>query len=203
MPLSDTDIQRIVAELQRQSIGNAARLVAEQARTKTGVIAGGPYGLASFDGTGRATWAGYIGCFVWLDSSKSTANDTDETLDTFGSEDYDTSNFFTAGTSTARFVMPLAGYYDVHAHVVFTSNATGRRQAIINHRSAAGSNLGGLTSDQRMAITSASQGTPLDVILQGYYFEAGEQIEVIVRQTSGGSLNVNTASFVSIALRGA
>jgi hypothetical protein len=178
-------------------------MIEEYFRERTGVQGGGPYGLATFDQTGRATWAGYVGCFVWLDSSKSAADDTDTVLDTFGSEDYDTNDFFTAGTSTARFVMPFTAYYDVQAHVMFNANATGRRQAIINHRSAAGSNLGGITSDQRMAVTSASQGTPLDVILQGYYFEVGEQVEVIVRQTSGGSLNVNTASYVSIALRGA
>jgi hypothetical protein len=122
MPLSDTDIQRIVAELQRQSIGNAARLVAEQARAKTGVVAGGPYGSVCVDAQGRVTWAGAGGVGLaahYAMTASSTMAGTftgvgtvgaTETVIDYDSMVYDPGNLVTAG-SAWKFTAADAGYY--------------------------------------------------------------------------------------------
>jgi hypothetical protein len=203
MPLSDTDIQRIVAELQRQSIGNAARLVAEQARTKTGVIAGGPYGLASFDGTGRATWAGTIGALIG-GSTTSAANDTTQTVTWADSNSwgYNLGGVWNSTTPT-RLYAPITGYYAIFVYATFDANATGYRRALVRRLDNTGSAFGTIITATQANNGSGSQATSVSVSIPAFQLDAGESIDCQVRQTSGGALALNASSWFGLSLVGA
>jgi hypothetical protein len=105
---------------------------------------------------------------------------------TFDSERYDTDSMHSTVSNTGRITFTTAGVYNLTFNGVFASNATGYRVASFRLN---GTTYIGYFS--QMAVSGDS--TYLNVTTQ-YKFAAGDYIEVVVYQTSGGALNIQVAA---------
>lgn len=104
---------------------------------------------------------------------------------TFDSERYDNGGLHSTAANTSRLTAPVTGLYSIGCSVAFASNATGRREVVIQ--------LNGTTNiawDTRTAVN----GERTKVTLSGveYHLLAADYVEVVAMQTSGGALNVET-----------
>jgi hypothetical protein len=127
----------------------------------------------------------FVGVSLWKSSSQSISNDTNTAV-TFDNEFYDTDGFHSTSTNTSRITIPAGkgGYYLVWGYVSYDANGTGSRSANIN--------INGSTriSQARIqAVTESGSNTCLNtMIVQN--LSAGDYVELIAYQKSGGSLNV-------------
>lgn len=108
---------------------------------------------------------------------------------TMPTEDFDTHAFHDTSTNTERLTIPagMAGDYSVTANVVFASNATGNRQLFIQKNEAGINDEGSGTNAVSGNVTRLSQTVAVSLA-------AGDRVRVMVNQTSGGALNVTSAS---------
>ena len=127
------------------------------------------------------------------------ATDTAVQFDTGNAtEAWDTDAFHSLASSAAQFAVPFTGYYHVDAGVGWAANATGARDLWIE------ANADGVKRGQVRAInlnaTQFYQTTGCDV-----YLFAGGYVRLMVRQSSGGALNVlgnDRTTFLDIHLVG-
>lgn len=120
-----------------------------------------------------------------FNSGALSINNATPTVTTFDSERWDNGDLHSTSANTGRLTAPVTGLYVVGASVSFASNGTGYREVRLR--------LNGTTSiaiDTRAAIT----GQPTRVVISTEYrLAAGDYVEVVVEQTSGGALNVEAS----------
>lgn len=121
-------------------------------------------------------------CRVYNNANIShTTSGTQQAL-TFNSERYDTDTMHSTAVNTGRITFTTAGTYAVFANIEFASNATGYRslEFRINGATFIASNV---------AQTNATQVTRMALYTE-YVFSAGDYVECIANQSSGGALNI-------------
>lgn len=108
---------------------------------------------------------------------------------TFANERFDSADLHSTSSNTGRLTAPITGLYLIGGHIIFASNATGRREASIR--------LNGTTfleinnqpavngDDTEMSVTTL------------YQFTAGDYVELGANQTSGGALDVRSLANIS------
>lgn len=122
-------------------------------------------------------------CQAYHSSNTSLTNDTSTVL-ALNSERYDsTGSMHDAVTNNSRITIVTSGIYIVTFLCAFAANATGDRQALI--RKNGNEFLGG---DEKKA-ASASFETGMQATVQELLY-AGEYLESVAKQDSGGALNV-------------
>lgn len=103
----------------------------------------------------------------------------------FNNERYRVGGMHDTATNNSRFTLPSAGVYHVTFVGEFAVNATGVRQAALR--------LNGTTYIDAMSTNgNASIGTQVKLSTD-YKFAGGDYVEVLVRQDSGGALNLSVA----------
>lgn len=128
-------------------------------------------------------------CRVYNNANISTTSGASALALTFNSERYDTDGMHSTSVNTDRITINTAGLYVITADVWFASNATGRRAAFVN--------LNGIVTITGLVI-SATNGDDTDMNLATTYkLAAGDYLQVLVQQNSGGALNVRGVGNVS------
>lgn len=146
--------------------------------------------------------ARFHGALAYRTANQSINNATDTAVqfDTGNAtERWDTDAFHDLSSTTAAFYAPFDGYYDVKAGAAFAGNATGVRDLWIE------ANADGvqraLVRESGPIVASASVLTTSTTV----YLFAGEYVRALVRQSSGGALNLigsGQATFLDISLTG-
>lgn len=143
------------------------------------------------DGSGGAAWeandaAGYTqGCRVYNDANIATANGASYTL-TFNSELYDTDTMHSTVSATDRITITTTGVYMVWANVTFAYDADGVRALYIYNN---GTDIIGRVQVDRVG---NSYGSTIMQISAIYSLTAGDFLQLVAEQNSGGNLNVLT-----------
>lgn len=105
---------------------------------------------------------------------------------TFNQEVYDTGAMHSISVNTSRLTCVVPGLYAIGGCVRFASNATGYRQIFIRH------SVGAAALDS--VIVPAVNGQVTDVTINTQYeMLAGEYVELIAGQNSGGNLDAVSA----------
>lgn len=118
---------------------------------------------------------------VWRSAAQAIATST-VTAITWDTELYDTDAMHSTSSNTARLTAPVAGKYHISGTAQFAANATGFRAAWLRIN---GSTL--IDADQDGAPV-ASADCFLHVS-RDWLFAAADYVELVVEQSSGGSLN--------------
>ena len=126
--------------------------------------------------------AGPPRCRVYNSAAISVANATDQAL-TFNSERYDTDTMHSTAANTSRITFTTAGTYTIKGHVSFAANATGQRTLMVR--------LGGATILAVQKTQATSAGSVELTVDTEYAFTAGQYVELVVSQNSGGALDVS------------
>jgi hypothetical protein len=135
-----------------------------------------------------------VGVLAVNTSAQTISNATDTVLN-LNDEYWDTNSFHNPVTNNSRLTIPsgYGGFYIVFYKVTWATNTTGLRYAYAKLNG--GSTLigkGAWESDSDGVVTMV--GTFLDK------FTAGDYIELVVYQSSGGNLNTNGTYFTNFGL---
>ena len=131
----------------------------------------------------QSTW--HVGARVYNSGNISVADSSAVAL-TFDSERYDTDGIHSTVLNTGRLTCQTAGKYLISGNVEFAANATGQRQLYIR--------LGGATIigfTQPSVISAVTGRYQVSTI---YDLAASNYVELVVNQSSSGSLNVTAAA---------
>jgi hypothetical protein len=104
---------------------------------------------------------------------------------TFDSERWDNDTIHSTSSNTGRLTATTAGIYMISAGVQWASNSTGNRELLIKLNDTTY-----ILDKNCTAVTGA--GTLMNVTTQ-YNLAAGDYVELVVYQDSGGALNIVTA----------
>jgi hypothetical protein len=138
------------------------------------------------DNLGSVVQAPAIGARIFNSAAISIANNVVTAL-SFNSERYDTDTIHDTVTNNTRMTCRTAGLYDISASVEWAGpNATGHRSTHIR--------LNGATFIAGESIPPSSDDVTRQTISTQYSLAAGDYVEVIVSQSSGGALNVNASA---------
>jgi hypothetical protein len=140
----------------------------------------------NFDRLGPAVFAPVPQARVYNNADISVANTTSVAL-TFNSERWDEGDLHSTSSNTSRLTAPVAGLYVIGGHVRFEFGGLGGfRQATIR--------LNGSTVIAEVLDTAVNTpGTGLSPTTT-YRLAAGDYVELVVQQNSGGALNVDAQS---------
>lgn len=129
-----------------------------------------------------------VGAHVYHNAAQSLADNTDTAL-AFNSERLDSDAFHDTVTNNPRLTVPTGkgGNYMIGAVVQFASNATGFRSIFLRKNGTTGLAFT-RTPAVSGVVTVIALSTPGPVALA-----AGDYVEVLVKQNSGGALNADTA----------
>lgn len=122
-------------------------------------------------------------CQAYHNANQSIANDVDQVV-SLNSERYDTDTMHNTVSGTSRIRFNTAGIYVVTFQCSFAGNATGDRKAFIRKNGQLP--LGGV---EKLPPASASIEASLCITIQEY-FTTTDYIQPIVKQDSGGALNL-------------
>lgn len=125
-------------------------------------------------------------CRVYNSTNFSVGTSGTDTLVTFDSERWDTSSMHSTASNTGRIYAPVAGIYDLKAHLNFAANGTGQRYAFFKVN---GSRIVALTTQPANATIITAVNPSSEVKLN-----AGDYVEVWAWQNSGGALNISASS---------
>jgi len=122
-----------------------------------------------------------IGARVYRTTNQSIPHNTNTALQ-FDAETYDTANFHDNVTNNTRLTIPYAGKYSISASIDFVQNTTGTRHVffLINGTTFIAGNTGPATTLPNTTVALEAK----------YSFSAGDYVECLVYQNSGGALNV-------------
>jgi hypothetical protein len=128
----------------------------------------------------------HAGCRVYHSAAQSIGSGTSTAL-SFNSERHDSDGFHSTSSNTNRITIPagMGGKYVISGQVRFAANATGFREVSIR--------VGGATT---IAIqdTLAVGGVPTILsITTVYELAAGDYVELLAYQNSGGALDVDSS----------
>lgn len=106
----------------------------------------------------------------------------------FTTEEVDTHAFHSISTNTSRVTIPagMGGYYRLIGNVMFSPNATGRRQARIVKNATLGGSQAAVADVPTNAAGETTVGFSADLVL----LAAGDYVEVYAYQNSGGALGI-------------
>ena len=122
---------------------------------------------------------------VYNDAIQSIPDATDTAL-AFNQERFDTSALHDVSTNSSRLTAPNAGKYVISGNVRFAGNATGFRQVYIR--------LNGGVSIAFIRHLPVAAGTDTVLALSTLYeLAVNDYVELVVNQSSGGALNVNSS----------
>jgi hypothetical protein len=105
---------------------------------------------------------------------------------TFNTERWDTDEIHSTSSNTGRLTCVTPGIYSITGHVLWAANATGQR--IVQIRLNGSTYIGG--GDRRMAATGGALTAQNAVTT--HRLAAGDYVELVALQESGGALNVAT-----------
>jgi hypothetical protein len=105
---------------------------------------------------------------------------------TFDTETYDGDGFHSLVTNTGRLTIPFDGYYLVGVQARFASNATGYRQVFPR--------LNGTTAFGGMVVNAVGTNVTDIFFCAPVHLVAGDYLEFLATQTSGGNLNVGAVA---------
>lgn len=125
-------------------------------------------------------------------TSTTTATDTVLTWDT---ETYDTNAYHSTVTDTHKMTAPFTGYYRIGAKISWAQNGTGYRG--VAYRVNSGSTI------YQTTVAPPSDNACVTSFAADIFLNAGDYWDVVVKQSSGGALNVDTASVASMSFIGA
>ena len=120
------------------------------------------------------------------DASNQSITTATETAMAQDSEMYDTGGYHDNSTNNSRLTAPVTGYYNITGHIRFAGNATGLRWIGIRE--------GGATYIARQHAQEVEASAVSLSVSADYYLAAAEYVELIVYQSSGGNLDVQTAA---------
>lgn len=101
---------------------------------------------------------------------------------TFDTERYDVGGLHSTSANTSRITIALAGVYEVGGSASFDTNTTGLRGLSIR--------LNGTTTIALARDAPITGDETVMILSAAYRFVAGDYVELIARQTSGGNLNI-------------
>jgi hypothetical protein len=134
---------------------------------------------------GAASGASFVGCSVYKVTTDQTLSNDTNTVITFNAEEFDTDGFHDNSTNNSRITIPSGkgGKYLIISTISFAANATGQR--------ATNFQINGTTN----IILSFQYQTTSAITFRGTAsgianLTAGDYIECIAAQTSGGNLAV-------------
>jgi hypothetical protein len=131
--------------------------------------------------------ARFVGARVYDSANIVVATATSQTL-TYDSERYDTDTIHSTVTNTGRLTCVTAGYYAIWANNYWAANATSYRQMNIMLNGA--TNIAVVRDE-----TNTIAASPImQCISTVYYLSATDYVTVVVRQETGGNLNITQAS---------
>lgn len=110
---------------------------------------------------------------------------TEQTV-TFNSELYDSGGLHSTSANTSRLTAPITGLYDIGASIRFASNATGYRYIYLL--------LNGATAIIVHSVPAANGIVTVLPVSTHYQLAAGDYVEVVANQTSGGALNLQAGA---------
>jgi hypothetical protein len=109
----------------------------------------------------------------------------------FDTETHDTDTIHSTVTNTTRLTCATTGVYSIGGSLMYAANATGNRDAYILLN-----NTTFIAADNRAArATGGTTLTPQTI----YPLTAGDYVELVTYQTSGGALNVEAYDAIGIA----
>jgi hypothetical protein len=158
-------------------------------------VANGATSIATGDIADKRTWSSlastvYDKVRVSKSGTQSIANSTDVQI-TFETETFDTNGLHSTSTNPSRFTAVKAGYYQVSVTVDWAVNATGIREVSIRKN---GSTVSGNVTQAVTTATRPTRQTHSDIVS----LAVGDYIEANVVQTSGGALNIDTGTYMSM-----
>jgi hypothetical protein len=134
-------------------------------------------------------------CSVSASGAQSVGTGADTAL-TADTEQYDNDSMHSTSSNTSRITITTAGRYLFTANVSYASSASTRVLTRFKHTLAGGATSTTYACDSRAAIGGA---TPDQVsITRSFVMAAGDWMEVLVNQDSGGNLNVTLQEFVAL-----
>lgn len=138
-------------------------------------------------GAGGAT--AFIGARAVAGSGQSIANNTDVAMTLTSTESYDSDGFHDTSSNTSRMTIPagLGGKYLVIGQASWPQNASGDRYIYIRKNGTTGFNQ----TYERASVNWKSRQQATDVL----DLAAGDYIEIVIGQDSGGSLTLEGGSF--------
>jgi hypothetical protein len=160
------------------------------------------FGIVKVDGTTitsssgvisvNATGGAFHGCRVYNDGAQSIPNNSTTAI-TFAQEEFDTDAFHSTSSNTSRITIPtgLDGYYRFTYGGTFAGNSSGIRIGIL-HKNGGVTNLGDIIG----SFSCHASNTVNDVTVENtaiIHLSAGDYIEFLAYQNSGGSLNIGQA----------
>lgn len=122
-----------------------------------------------------------------FNSANISIADSTFTALTFDSERYDNGSLHDTGANTSRLTAPITGLYAIGACLQWAASAAGRRQARLRLNGTAYIDMIEHAPSAAGATTVQDPGTD-------YRLTAGDYVEVVVFQSSGGALNVEAAA---------
>jgi hypothetical protein len=130
------------------------------------------------------------GVMVTRVTNQSAATGTDTAISWTAAEAEHVNRFgdwWNLGTNPTRITVPYHGWYSITASLLWASNATGDR---FLHLKKNGSTW--LANSSNAAIATAITQTQMAIAATAY-LSAGDYVEIIGMQTSGGSINIESA----------
>ncbi len=129
-------------------------------------------------------------CRVYNNANISTSNGTFQAL-TFNTERYDVGGMHSTSSNTGRITVPTGGdgVYRCGGHVDWVSNGTGIREVQIR--------LNGATVIAYNTMNPLSGTDSILSVNTEYALVAGDYLELLTFQSSGGALNIGAGSAFS------
>lgn len=136
--------------------------------------------------TQSASTPAFVGVSAYNSATQSIANDT-FTARNYNTENFDTNTFHDNATNNTRFTIPTnyGGKYLITAATRFATNSSGRR--IVAPRKNGSTYI---ANTQEIGATSISAAEPTIVMTSIVELVAGDYVELMVYQNSGGALNI-------------
>lgn len=119
-------------------------------------------------------------------SGTQSINDSTLTALTFDSEDYDSNNNHSTSTNTSRLTANTAGKYVISGGVAWATNAIGVRFIALR--------INGSTYIAKQLGLGTTLSNPTLSVSAVYSFAAGDYVECVVFQTSGGALSTDNTT---------
>lgn len=105
---------------------------------------------------------------------------------TFDSERWDTASIHSTSANTSRLTAPIFGLYAGVGHVRFAASAVGIREISVS--------VNGATTIAIQDVPALAAGVTIMSIPFEYELAAGDYVELVAFQNSGGNLNVEVAA---------